>query len=58
MKSLNINLAQWSLILAAVLLLAVTKRLDLLAIVAPVAVVVSYVITVANRETNSSQRRI
>jgi hypothetical protein len=58
MKSLTTNWAQWTLVLAAVILLAAMQRLDLLAVIAPLAIVVSYAITLANRDTNSGRRRI
>jgi hypothetical protein len=58
MKLLTTNWAQWSLVLTAVALLTALHRLDLLAIVAPLAVVVGYAITLAKRRANSSGRRI
>jgi hypothetical protein len=58
MKSLITNWAQWTLVFAAVILLAAMQRLDLLAVIAPVAIVVSYAITLANPDTNSARRRI
>jgi hypothetical protein len=58
MKLLTTNWAQCSLVLTAVALLTALHRLDLLAIVAPLAVVVGYAITLAKRRANSSGRRI
>ncbi|HEY8669965.1 MAG TPA: hypothetical protein VIL63_03925 [Terriglobales bacterium] len=58
MKSLITNWAQWTLVLAAVILLAAMQRLDLLAVIAPLAIAVSYAITLANRDTDSGRRRI
>jgi hypothetical protein len=58
MKLLTTNWAQWSLVLTAVALLTALHRLDLLAIVAPLAVGVGYAITIAKRRANSSGFRI
>ena len=58
MKSLITNWGEWGLVLAAVLLLTTLHRLDLLVIVAPLAIVVGYAITLANSGSNSSRRRI
>lgn len=58
MKSLITNRAQWTLVLAAVILLAVMQRLDLLAVIAPLAIAVGYATTLANRDTNPDRRNI
>ena len=58
MKSLITSWAQWALIAAAILLLTTLRRLDLLAIVAPLAVAVGYATTLGKSKSDSGQRRI
>jgi len=48
----------WGLMAASVLLLIVLQRLDLMVIVVPLAVLVSYIAVRAESRANSSQRRI
>jgi len=52
------NSMGWGLMAASVLLLIVLQRLDLMVIVVPLAVLVSYIAVRAESRANSSQRRI
>jgi len=58
MKSDWSNSAGWGLIAAAVLLLAILRRLDLLLIVAPLSVLFGYRWVRANSRSRSVQVRI
>jgi hypothetical protein len=58
MESRVANSAGWMLVLAAVLLLAISHRLDLLIIVAPIAMMVSIWIAWARAGDKSSQRKM
>ena len=52
------NSMGWALMAASVLLLIFLQRLDLMVIVVPVAVLVSYFAVRGESRANSSQRRI
>ncbi len=52
------NSIGWVLMAASVLLLIFLQRLDLMVIVVPVAVLVSYIVVRGESRANSSQRRI
>ena len=55
---MNPNWTTWPLIAASVLLLLLLGRVDLLVIVAPLAVVVGYAASARNKAPLSRQRKI
>jgi len=54
--SMKANWQTWSLVAAAVVLLVVFGRLDLLAVIMPLSLVVAYRSWLAKRSTSSSAR--
>lgn len=58
MKSRVMDWTEWVLVPLAVLLLAACHRLELLAIVVPIAILAAYAVSRSFANDNSSQRKI